>query len=78
LEKLGYGFYGGMGDKMPLNYLEIDAYMRATRTNLTSWEVDMIKQLSHDYIVQSQKKGMDEFPPFMEVDEFTYLSNLRS
>ena len=67
-----------MGERLPLNYLEIDAYMRATRTELTAWEVDMIKQLSHVYIVQSQKKDTYEFPPFMNgVDEFTYLSSLK-
>ena len=70
---MGYGFYGGMGDKLPLNYIEIDAYMRATKTEFTSWEVDMIKQLSHEYIIQSQKKDANEAPPYMETTEAQYL-----
>ena len=63
--------------KVPLSYLEIDAYMRATRTDFTPWEVDIIIQLSHEYIVQGQKKEAMDMPPYLLTDEFTYLSSLK-
>ena len=62
-----------MGDKTPLNFLEIDAYMRAYEIKFTPWELDMIKRLSLDYIIQSQKKDVMEQPPYMEVSESQYL-----
>jgi len=69
---MGFGTYGEMG-KMPLNFIEIEAFMRTTKTNLNHWEVTALKQLSLDYIAQSQKKGEYETPPFMEITESEYL-----
>ena len=76
LEEMGFGSIGAMGDKVPLSFLEIDAFMRVTKTELNHWEATTIKDLSYIYIVQSQQKELGEMPPFLEVDEFTYLSSL--
>ena len=75
---MGYASIGGMGDKMQLTFLEIDSYMRITRTSLTSWEVLVLRTLSLEYVIQSQKKEAQDFPPFMNgLDEFSYLMSLK-
>jgi len=66
-----------MGDKLPLSFREIESFMQTTQTNLNRWEVLALRTLSHDYIIQSQKKDVSEMPPFLEVDEFTYLMSLK-
>jgi len=66
-----------MGDKLPLSFREIESFMQTTQTSLNRWEVLALRTLSHDYIIQSQKKDVSEMPPFLEVDEFTYLMSLK-
>ena len=66
-----------MGDKLPIPFTEIESFMKTTRTYLTQWEVLAIRQLSFDYIYQSQKKEVSEMPPYMESDEFTYMMSLK-
>ena len=74
---MNFGVYGGMGDKLPLSFEEIESFMRVTKTDLNHWEVLALRQLSLEYISQSQKKDVGEMPPFLEVDEFTYLMSLK-
>ena len=73
LEEMGFSMIGGMGDRLPLSFVEIEAFMKATRTDLNHWEVLAIKNLSYDYIIQLQKKDAHELPPYMEVTESQYL-----
>lgn len=73
LDEMSYGSYSAMGDKLPLSFQDIDAFMRATQTPLNRWEVLALRQLSHDYIIQSQKKDANELPPYLEVSEADYL-----
>jgi len=73
LEELNYGEFGGMGDKLPLSFKEIESFMWTTQTKLNRWEVLALRTLSYDYILQSQKKDFAEKPPYLEVSEGDYL-----
>ena len=59
------------------SFLEIESFMRTTGTNLNHWEVLALRTLSLEYIIQSHQKDISDMPPFLEVDEFTYLSSLK-
>lgn len=70
---MGYGSYGGMGDKLPLSFMEIESYMRITNTKLSHWEIFAIRRLSLEYIAQMQRKDEHETPPYIDTTEAEYL-----
>jgi len=67
-----------MGDKLPITFLEIDAYCRLYKLNFTTWELDALRQISISYISELQKKDKQATPPYLETDEFTYFMEINS
>ena len=66
LGEMNYYSMGGMGDKSQILFSEIDSFMRVTRTDIGFWDVLALRTLSLEYIIQLQKNGKNEIPPYME------------
>jgi len=66
-----------MGDKSQISFNEIESYLRLTNTKISNWDILALRRLSLEYIIQLQKNEKMEMPPFLEVDEYSYLSSLR-
>lgn len=73
MSELDYCSLGAMGDKLPLSFSEIHAFMQTTQTRLNHWEVLTLRNLSYVYIEQSHKKDINELPPYLETSVKDYL-----
>jgi len=73
LSEIGYARSGGMGGLIPLDFDVIYSYMMATKTDLNSFEVQTLRQLSQAYVNQSRLDAEYEKPPFSNYSDEEYL-----
>ena len=66
LEELGY-CKSGFNGLVPLDFIDINAYMQSTSTDLLPFEVLLIRKLSNAYVSQSYDKDVNAVPPYATV-----------
>lgn len=65
LFEIGPTMQAGLGGA-PISFQEIKAWQEVTKINLNGWEARILKRLSNDYLIESQKARDSDYPaPYM-------------
>lgn len=71
LYEIGPAMSGGMGES-PLTHGEIEAWQRNTGIVLDTWQVRTLKNLSHEYLAESQNATKPDAPaPWLDAPYLT-------
>lgn len=67
-ERVGFCSNFGMG-RVPLTWSEINNWIQATKIDLSTWEVELIAEMSEAYAIEVNSTDKDRAMPYMEITE---------